>query len=315
VTALGRIRANSPFSIAKEREPPRAPPAPAAGLGTMDFLGMMLAQQSEARRDAQAAADRQMTMITGLATAIVPALLQRPAATAPGTSVADTLALVAAMQNGKGGGLKDTLEAMAAFKALMGDAGGGSGGGDDGGPDLDLGDLAGSAARLAGPAMKALGDYLQRQRPGQVDPAAPNPNPAGPPPIGHGDHLALGSPEPSRYRLIELVRVDVVYGFERGHDAEKIADLVYDVIEDNNVTEAEINVLAVTFALSPTGLEDLAREGIDLRARPQWAADFFAALAAIHSEQAANLGGAGGGETDIEGNGETGARGEGQSTG
>lgn len=101
--------------------------------------------------------------------------------------------------------------------------------------------------------------------------------------------------------------MDVNYGFMRGHDAEKIADLVFDVIEANNVTGAEIDELAAHFALSPTGLDDLAREGIDLRSNPKWAAEFFAALHAIHSGAEDDPDGGDGRAPDLGGNGEAGA--------
>jgi hypothetical protein len=89
-----------------------------------------------------------------------------------------------------------------------------------------------------------------------------------------------------------------------------VADLVYDVIEANNVTEAEIADLAATFALSPTGLADLAAEGIDLTSDPQWAAEFFSALNEIHLEAIADLAGREGGPRDAAPNG--GARAEGE---
>jgi hypothetical protein len=119
VSALGRVRANSLFSLAKEKTPAVAPPAAApapGGLGS-DFLGMLLTQQSEARRDAQAAADRQMTMLTGLATAILPAILQRPA-TPPGISAGEIAALMAAGAGGKGGSMKEMVETLVALKGL-----------------------------------------------------------------------------------------------------------------------------------------------------------------------------------------------------
>lgn len=300
VIALGRIRGNILFSIAKEKTAPLAPAAPPAptGLGMADFLGMMLTQQSEARRDAQAAADRQMTMLTTLATAVLPAMLQRPPAPAGGLTAGDVAALVTALGT-KGGSMKETLETMAAMKAILG-PGEGDGEGGGGGGGLDPDDLVASAGRLIGPASKALGDFLARRQGGGegVGPSASLPPPA----IDGGGQLALG-PSASRFRAIDLVRDDVVFMFARGHDPEKAADLVYDVIEANGVTDAEIAELAAAFALSPSGLEDLAREGLDLRSNPQWAIEFFSALNAIHTDAKADLGGAGGGEADTSGNG------------
>jgi len=302
VTAKGRVRANSPFSISKERTSAMAAAPAQPAMGTADLFALMMQQQDAARRDQAAAADRQMTMITTLMTTLVPVLAGGRQQT--GTSAAEIAALVTALrpEGGQGGGLKDTLEAMAAFKTLMGGDGGEAKDGDGG---LDMNDLVGSGARLVGPAMKALGDYIANQRRPAGEPGGPSVGGTGETQAPPGQ-LTLGPPG-SRFRLIELVKVDVAYGFSRGHDPEKIADLVYDVVEANHVTGAEIDELAAHFALSPTGLEDLAREGIDLRSNPQWAAEFFAALHAIHTGAADDLDGGDGRAPDLGGNGEAGA--------
>lgn len=309
VTAGGAIRKNVPFTVAREKKPALGQaPAPAAAPDRYgELMVMMMNNQT-------AAADRQSQMLVEMnksQAAMMGPLLAAMAGGGGGkaTSVADTIALVAALQGGnKGGGLKDTLEAMAAFKALMGDEGG-RGGGDGDGEGFDPGDLVRSAGRLAGPVMKSLADYLQRQRGGE--PGGPSASGLGEPADlagGAPGQLALG-PAGSRFRILDLVRVDVTYMFERGHAPDKAADLVYDVIEANNVTEEEITDLAATFALSPTGLDDLAAEGIDLRARPAWAHEFFAALAAIHSGEIDDPEREPGGEEDPAGHGGPGAEG------
>lgn len=305
IFAAGKIKKNVDFSIAKEKAT-SAIPVVAAQPGNQfsELISLMMTQQ-------QAAADRQMEMMmasqrstTDLLTAVLPALAGGGGRD-HGSSTSETIALITALQDRKGGsgGLKETLEAMAAFRTLLGPqeapeaaAGGG----------FDMEDLLTSGGRLVGPAMKALGDYVNRNRGGGGEGAVASASLTAPP--SGGDQLALAA-APSRWRIIDLVRVDVTYGFERGHDPEKIADLVYDVIEANKVTEEEINDLAATFAFSPTGLDDLAREGIDLRARPQWAAQFFQALAAIHSGETDDLSGGSGGAPDSAANGTPGAPG------
>lgn len=300
IRAGGRIRGNLPFNIAREKERAATPTVAAnpQGMTMGEMVTLLLAQQAEARREASDRSAATTAMVAAAATAVGPALIalfNRPPPAANQTS--ETIALITALQDrkGGGGGIKETLEAMAAFKQLIGPAEGAE---PPGGFDPD--NLIESGARLVGPAMKALGDYVSRMRGGGsegVDDSA----------SGTGAHGAPGqlalAPAASRFRLIELVRVDVTYGFERGHDPEKIADLVYDIILANNVTQLEIDELAAAFALSPTGLDDLAAEGIDLRARPQWAGEFFSALAAIHSEETADPGGGGGSPPDPATNG------------
>jgi hypothetical protein len=298
IYAGGKIRKNADFSIAKEKVSNVPPPTTTLG-GAGNFHDLMMLMMTQQ----QAAADRQMQMMASMSrqttdtlAAILPAIVGgRPA----GTSAADIAALVTALRPAGegGGGLAETLKAMAAMKELLGPAGGGD---DDGeGVRFDPNNLVESGARLIGPAMKAIGDLVQNRRE-----AAAGVAPAGAPPTpGGGDQLALGPPPTSRFRLIELVRVDVSYFFGRGFDPAKAADLVYDIIEANNVTDAEIDQLAATFALSPTGLEDLAREGIDLRSNPGWAFEFFQELAAIHSGDQDDSAGGEGGAGDAAGNG------------
>lgn len=297
VTAGGSIRKNVPFTIAREKARPlgQAPAAAAAPDRFGELIVLMMNNQ-------QAAADRQMNMMiegqksqASLLAAVLPALAGGGAG--KGASAADTVALITALQDrkGGGGGLKETIEAMVAMKQLLGDQGGE--GERPGGFDPD--DLVASGARLIGPVAAALGDYVSRMR-GGGEGGGSSASLASPP--SGGDQLALGSP-PSRFRIIELVRVDVTYMFERGHDPGKAADLVYDVIQANHVTEEEINDLAARFALSPTGLDDLAAEGIDLRARPGWAAEFFSELGAIHSGETGDLDRGDGGEADPAGDG------------
>lgn len=162
VTAKGRVRANSQFSITKERTPTMAAAPAQPAMGTNEIFAMMMAQNESARQEASRAADRQMTLITGMVSTLAPLLLNRPAA--PTTGAAEIAALVTALRpkGGEGGGIKETIEAMAAMKTLLGDGGGGEGKDGDGG--LDMNELVGSGARLVGPAMKALGDYIANQR-------------------------------------------------------------------------------------------------------------------------------------------------------
>lgn len=301
--AKNKIAANHLFNIAKERGDHRlggAPAAPAPPSSNTEFFQMMMQQQSEARRDAAAAADRQVTMITGLATALAPLLLARQAPQS--TTAADTIALVTALQDrkGGGGGLKETVETFAAIKSLMGP---GDSEPRDAGADFDPGDLVASGARLIGPAAKAIGDYLNRSREPGAAGAAAAPGAAGVAADPAAAPLQLGAPAASRYRLVNLVAIDVAYGFQRGHDPDKIADLVFDVILANGATDPEIMELATVFALSPDGLESLAREGIDLRSNPAWADEFFAALTRYYHETSNDRDGPDGGEPDLAGDG------------
>lgn len=305
VFAGGRQRAVWPFTVAQDKAPAPAPAAPAQpqGLGAADLVAMMLSQAAEARRDQAAAADRQMALMAEMGksqAAMMTAILGRPQ-----NSMADTLALVAALQGagGKSPGLKDMVETLVALDGLRGGSGGDAGGDRGGGDGLDLESLVHDGGRLVGPLVKGLADLVTRRRGDPDDPSAGGAAGRGP-----VDQLALGapgSPPPSRtgYRVLDLIGDDVLYFYGRGHDPEKAADLVFDVIEANHVTEPELQELATTFALSPTGLDDLAALGIDLRERAGWAVDFFRALYAIHQGEGDDSAGGGGGEGDAAGNG------------
>lgn len=300
IYANGKIRKNVDFSIAKEKTTLAA--APSNNAQSSQFSDMLLLMMQNSRD----AADRQMNMMqamskqtTDLLAAILPAM-----AGGGGNRASETVALIAALKDagGSGGGIKDTLEAMAAFKTLLGHS---SDDGEGRGEAVDLDDLAGTAVRLIGPGVKALGDYLQRSRdPAASEGGAPSANGTAAP--GAGGQLALGAP-PSRHPLLDLVRDDVNYMFKRGFDPAKAADLVYDIIVANEVAEEEINALATLFALSPNGLEDLAREGIDFRSAPGWANAFFAELVAIHRGERDDPAGPGGGQADVAENGSAGA--------
>lgn len=320
VTALGRIRANSPFSIAKERTPPpgSTPPAAAAApMGMADILSMMMAQAAEARREAadqrREAADaaaRSNALLIGMVTAVAPALIPVFTRRETPTSTADMLALVTAMQAGKGDktSLKDMVETLAVLKTLT-EPNAPAGDRDEGGSGFDLAEILGDGRRLVGPAVRALADMVTA-RPQAV--AQVGDGQQGGQVQGASGQLTLSAPgaAPSRYRVLDLVRTDVVYFFQRGFDPEKAADLVYDVIDANIeagvITAGEINEIAAAFALSPTGLFDLAAEGIDLTSRPDWAAEFFQHLATIHNEATQDLGGGDGGAPDLANNGQPG---------
>ena len=312
IYAGGRIRKNVNIAIAKERD--RAPPAAAPAGGMSEIFALMLNQAAESRRDQAAAAERQMSMFVAmqdsqskLLAAVLPAM-----AGGGGGKASETVALITALQDRReGGGIKETIEAMAAFRTLMEPVGGDQGGRPDA---FDPDDLLGSGARLVGPAVKALADYVTRLRPADAaNPAGLAPDQlAGPPPAGAPPGLALG-PAPSRFRILDLVRVDVIYCYQRGHDPEKAAELVYDVILANQVSDAELDELAAAFAFSPAGLDDLAAEGIDLRQRPEWAREFFAALVAIHSGEANDSDGGEGGASDLAGDGAPRPQGPGRS--
>lgn len=314
VTALGRIVGNILFSLAKEKTAlaaPAAPPQPTS-MSMAEVFAMMMSLQAEGRRESLAAAERQMGMMveaqksqTQLLTAIM-----GTRDGGGGTSVADTIALVAALQGGgKSGGMKEMIEGLAALKSLSEGGSGRNDDDDEGGGRFDVPGLLQDGARMLGPAVRGLADMVTRGR-GPSALAAPQLQ-EDVPPVPHGGHLHLGAPQPgptveaaaepvpprppSRYPVLDLVRADVLWCYERGYDPERAAEVVYDVIAANRIPEEQINALGAAFSLSASPLDDLAAEGLDLRARPQWAGQFFAALQSVHADALENLPGDEGG--------------------
>lgn len=300
IFAGGRQRVVVQLAVARERgvlapgavqQPAAAAPAGGMGgeFGQLVAL-MMTQQQASADRMAEMMASAQRSQ-TDLLAAVLPALAGNR-----GGGAAETVALVTALQANKPDGMsmKEMVETLVALKGL---AGGDDGARDDaeGGIRIDPADLVSSGARLVGPAMRAIGDLVQQRRGG--DPGGGSAGGTAAPSAAAPLALtAPGSPPvTSRFRLVELVKPHVLYMFGAGHDPEKAADLVYDIVVANEVTEAEIHELAAAFALSPNGLQDLAREGIDLTSNPEWATEFFGALLRFHNEEAHDPGGAAGG--------------------
>lgn len=280
------VKKNINFSIAREKQSlieKRDPMEPSGGVFAMmmqqqaESTRLMMQMQADAQRAREAQSAQQTTLIIGALTALAPVIMGGRDKTS------ELLAAVAAFQP-KGGGANETLELMKNAKELFGGQGGEK--------EDTARDIVDNAVRMIGPVMRAGADLIgKRNAPAATfqggDQSIDEP-PALmiPPPverIGGEPGSAAASGVKSKYRILDVVRDDVLYCYAKGHDPEKAADLVYDTIEEHGVTDQEINELVALFTVSSDPLHDLAAEGIELRGRPGWAQSFFAALVAIHS--------------------------------
>lgn len=286
ITATGRrgVIKNINFSIMKDRHP-MVTSAPKED-NSRDMFMMMMNMQMEAGREARAAAERQMNLMMEAnrqTTSVLVAAMQG------GTKATDLIPLIAAMKTDppKANGMGEMLEVMKSAKSLFGEGGG---------PAFDADDLVGSAVKLGGPILQAIGRAAgeRRQAPAAnpADYQAPtgplmleNPAPRSAVALPMGNPTGTGARMPSRFPVLDLIRDDLMFMFERGHEADRAAEVVYDVIERNNVGDEQINDLVGAFiAAGPAWLDELAGEGVDLRRDPAWADEFLSQLAAIHGD-------------------------------
>lgn len=309
IMAEGKPRKTIHFSIMKEKQTLVTDAGRSGDMMPMIFQMMMKQsedasrQRAEDMRDRQAASERQMTMIVGLATAAIPVIMGGREKTS------DLMQAIAAFQpKPDNNSMQETLTLLTTAKTLFG----------DNKPDdnkFDPDDLAGAALKFGGPIVGAIGRAFQA-RAGNGGAPGEAPQTDTPPRLMLPDAReprADGSPDPtsapSAYPVLDLIREDVLFFYGRNHDPEKAADLIYDVIEAAEVPEEEINALVTAFSISPNPFDELAANGIDLRQRPQWAQEFLASLVSIHTgidQQSDDSGRGRGDETKPLEDGETG---------
>jgi len=294
--ADNKVRRTVHFSIMRDRVDPAAAAKKDEGT-SLSMFQLMMTQQADSRREAQASADRQMQMMqqanqqtmqmfaamSSQTTAILTAMM------ANREKVTDLVPLFSAMQPPQGG-MKDAVETLVALKGLLPGEGGGGG--------FDPDDLVGSAVKLAGPLLAAGGRMLQqRQAAGHealAEPAQALALPGAPGPL----QLTMNpAPDDPVERVLRHIRDDVLFMFRR-YDPELAAEAVYARIEAAGVGEQELNDLVAAFYASPDWIEDLAARGLDLRSDRAWAADFLQGLVAVHTSPVP-----GGGDDHTGGNG------------
>lgn len=279
---------NVEFSIAGETKQAGAPGGHA--VGSTDMMGLFFQMQENARRDEasrradelahQRLADERRrdrnAMLIQAAIGVAP--IVAPLIMANRDKLADTLAVIkAARPEGGNNSLKETLEVVGLVKKLFGD---------DKAAEFDPGDIAGSLARMAGPALKGIASAF-RPAGGAVEDAdsgyapeplelpAPNPAPESRPAAPAAP--AAGPADP----VLALIKPHVLYFFSAELDPQLAAEAIADIIERNGVSGEQINdLVAAFFASGPGWKDDLAGQGIDLRGNPQWADDFLAELVA-----------------------------------
>jgi hypothetical protein len=302
----GKIRKNINFSIAAD--PRQKSPLVTDKRGDNDLMIMMMQMQ-------QSSADRQMQMMQamttmqaqsqqaasqqmlGLMTALIPAMMGNR------EKMSDIIPLMAAMNpKPEGGGLKESLEVLTIAKGLFSEGGSGGGDGD--------GSLISEAMKLGSQILPAIGNMIpKRPQAAPVEMSgegvhmlpAPVPMPA---PVRAPAETAENSPVtgvgPSDFPVLDMVREDVLFMFNRGRSPEMAADHVMSVLDAAGVTDADLFALIARFQASPNWIDELASAGIDLRSNPEWAFAFLGALVQLYTQDDGDHddtgGGAGSGE-------------------
>jgi len=298
IMAENRVRKTIHFSIMKDKAP-LVSDRQFAGAQNNDmymFMQMMMEQNRQAMQQQQADRANQTQLMIGLATVVAPLVLGGKDKTS------ELITALAAMQPKpvEGNSVKDTLELLSNAKTLFKN--------DDPSPSFDADDIVGSGLKFAGPLLGSLGKaFSARRQDAGSAPTMTEENPAREPlvfapPQPRQNILEAPATRGGRFPLIDLIRDDVLYFYSRNHDPEKAADIVFDTLENANVSEAQINELVSAFAISPDWLGELAGEGLDLRSRPEWAEEFISALVTIYSEE--QLPGSAGGDANNQRRGE-----------
>jgi hypothetical protein len=240
------------------------------GNDMMPMVTMMMKSQEQA---AQSFRD-----MMGL---LIPAMMAgKVSAESPTDQLLKAMALTKELQ-GPQANMKDMLETFSMFKALT-DGGEGGGG------------LMGMAEKAL-PLLANFAEAAQRNSAGATPPpqlgqppsqALPAPRSEPPPVTGAGSAPAPANDAPAAatHPLIDLVREDVIYFMNRGHNPELAAEAVADVLENAGKGEEEVRGLGLEiFAAGEAWPDALAAYGLDVRTGPlhkEWFMEFVSALAA-----------------------------------
>lgn len=297
VRAGGKIKTTKFVSIAA---PKSGAVAVQSKNDSNELLQILLAQNASSKSDmmqmttlmmqSQQASQQQMMQ---LMTVLLPAMMGGKEKTS------ELLTAFATLQNmgDKGGGMKEAIETLVAAKSLFA-------GNEGGGANLDLdGDLLSNGLKLAGPLLGSLANLVpkrqERQEVAQILPEIPTA------PLIAIPETPVIAPVPqaerpaSRFPVLDLIRDEVLFLFQRRKNPEVAAELVLETLEQNGVELEQLTNVIAAFSVSPNWLEELASEGIDLRADPAWANQFLSSLVQQFSEA--------GGDDDYSGGGAGGA--------
>lgn len=292
------------FSIAPLRKGAERPAVPAGDQLTLrDLLPLLLDRDRDkggldmaAILTAQSAsADRQLQMMTAMMTAVVGAIssgkesptamlqamapyINRPASGAE--EFATTFQLVKGLLPSPAGGEDESIGGLAikALSPVLPDIAKGF-------TDMAAGFRQGVAERQGATVVAEATDYTRAPAPAAT--------------------LTAGA----RFPLLAALRADVLFYFERRLDPEIAADGLWAVLTSPRFAAAGfkeedlVPIVTTLNAAGPGWLDELGREGIDLRADPAWAQQLLNALIAIFRGDADDPRGAEGGPGDAEGDG------------
>lgn len=284
IMAQGRVRKNIDFDIVKEKTPAVQQKNDSMGEmfpllitmmnGSADRQMQMMMQMSQ---QTQAMFAQMNQSQTAMMTALVPAMMGNR------EKASDIIAMVSALKGDDKGGMAGIVETIKAVREILP---GSEGGGFD--PE---GSLIENGLKLAGPVLGALSRNLEARRdaaPQGFAPPAPvhvAPRIAAPVAVEPAHVISVAEPvapvEP--HPLIAEIADDVLAHFKKRRDPDFAAEMVYDLIAERPNLGAEIDELVAAFTVSTDWLSDLAAQGLDLRAAPEWANAFLQGLIGQHA--------------------------------
>ena len=274
VMAEGKIKTTRHFSIAGGLKSPKSRSddselmpllvSTLTGKSSETMQMMMAMMQSQAQQ-----AQQQMQMLIAMMNSSQSSQATMITALMGGREKpADLIAAFAPLMAPKSGGFGETVEMIRAIKELLPDNS--SINADD--------DLITTAVKSFGPAVAgilAARAEQPRQPPSQ-------PTLAYQPPPQH----ALAGPGAivGKHPLLASIAPDVLFYFSRQADPEFAAEGVFDVLDKAGIKQDAFAPIIAEFSQSANWVDDLAREGIDLRSNPQWAHDFINSLIRLYTE-------------------------------
>lgn len=295
----GKVFTTLHFAIAQELN--NTPPIQQdvfGGSGGNGILALIMNQSNnqmqmmQAQMQAQAAAQANSTqMMVSMFTSIIPAL------TGNKDTPAAMISALAPFINKDDGGMKGAIETLAAAKGLFG-----------GSNEAPAENLLDAAVKFAPAAMGALTAALEARGNTRAL-AAPAPFSA---PQHSSAPISIPGSAPITDPILQAIGPDIVFYAAREYLPADAASMVAQRLEDKGIGLDDVQSLVARIAATPSWLETLASEGVDVRAYPEWAQAFLVALHAELSDDPGDVDDSarsGGGGQDAPSDGEVGTGG------
>lgn len=317
VRAAGKIRTTKFVHLAVPQT--LAPVASSLG-GSTDIMAMMMQMQQQ-NQQSQSDNNRLMMQMqmegTKMMMGVVTAIIGKPVESGSSSFLASVEALKALQGPQNQGGIKETIETMAALKSFMSDG--------NGGGESEEG-LMGLAKQFL-PALGGIATEVMKNQGGnngQPMQVLPTPAPrvlgngaghgpahvpaiAGAEGAGHAGAPPQTAPPLSSNPVVAAIRDDVLYLMRKPHPPEVAAEVIIASLEAAGISEVDFNGTAMEIlAAGENWPAKVAEYGIDVTGREQW----FSSVVTILAEHygAGDFGGDageerdGGSETDLAAN-------------